>query len=140
MFSKVLSGSALICYVNGQMYGKIDSFQYSDSTPHKSLGGVDIVLPIEIAPTTKRFTASMTVFRLRGDGGAEGGGLAGTGSNLSLERYFTFMIIDRLTDTVVFRSDYNKATSQNWTMNNKALVTGTIGFTGIVWSNEQANL
>lgn len=132
MYPKVLAGSTLLCYVNGNLYGKVTGFQYNDSTPHKTLGGVDIVLPIEIAPTTKRFTATMTVLRLRGDLGAEGDGLAGTGDNLSIEKYFTFMVVDRLTDLVIFRSDYNKTTSQSWSVTNHALMTGTVAFTGIV--------
>lgn len=136
MWPKVLTGARLIVYINGSMFGKINRLSWEDITPHKEASGVDMVMPIELMPTRKSIQGVMNVYRLAGDGGAEGSGMAGVADHLSTEKYFTILVLDRLTDKVVFRSDFNKTERQSWQIATKALVEGSISFKGLVWSNE----
>lgn len=126
----------LVCYVNGVRYGKVTGFHYSSETSHKEARGIDSLVPYELMPTSVRVTGSMSVVRTTADGGLEGAGLTAPIPDIPRERYFSLTVLDRMTDTVVFRADQCKVTSQSWAVEARSPVSGQFTFQAIIFNNE----
>lgn len=137
--SRVLASSSVVVYVNGKLFGHCASFSFSSHTPRKAIYGLDSTEPYELAPTTTRVSASMQVYRLVGDAGAEGAGITAPYDDLPKEKYFTVMLVDRGSDSTLFRADYCSLTSQSWSIPSRGIVTGSLDIEAINWSNELNN-
>ena len=134
--SAVLVSGAVICYVNGIRCGKVTSFRWSSETPRKEIFCLDQNIPVEEAPTTARCSGSLGLIRLVHDGGLEGIGVIAHSSQVERERYFTIMIVDRISNSILFRADSCSATAQSWDIPSRGLVSGTLNFSCLSWSNE----
>lgn len=133
---RILNGSRILVYFNNRPYGRCASIAFSTITPHKPARGVDVPYICENMPTTYAVQGSMTVYRMIGDGGAEGSGIQAPQYLQSREKYGTLVLTERQTDTTVLKIDQVSIDSQAWTFASKTLVMGNITFTGIVFTNE----
>lgn len=129
------TAASVVCYINGKPYGLVTTFQWSSQTARKAIYGLDSTTPYELAPTVSKVTGSLGLIRQVGDSGIEGAGIAAPVPLLPREKYFTIALIDRTTDTIIFRADYCSVTNQTWTASARALVSGSISFEALDWAN-----
>jgi hypothetical protein len=79
----------------------------------------------------------MSIYRTVGDGGAEGGGMTAPAEELPREKYFSVLLVDRgASDAVIFQADDCSLTSQAWSVPSRGIVTGSLEFEALTWSNE----
>jgi hypothetical protein len=123
-------------YINGKLFARVTSFQWKDARPHRAIYGLDNGLPYELAPTIIKNTAQMGVLKTQADGGVEAAGMAGNVRDVIREKYFTVMLVDRTTDTVIFQADRCKLVDQSWSVAARGLMTGVVEFECIGWNNE----
>lgn len=136
--SRVLTGARLVVYINDLPFAKISEFRWSNDTPVHEIYGIDLETPSELATSITKLSGNMTVFRLAGDGGAEGAGMAVQSNDLSRLRYFSITVVDRLTNQVVFEAKRCQLQGQSWDAPARGLVTGQLSWCGTAWSNETA--
>lgn len=136
MRSLNMTGAHVLLYINGRPFGRVIDFKFAETTPHREIRGIDEIEPVELAPTSASITGSIGVIRRLADGGAEGAGMKALMANLARSKYFTIMLVERTTDTQLFRADYCSVTSQSWDVPIRARVNGTINFSALTWNNE----
>lgn len=134
--TRVLQSAAIIVNVNGKPFGVCTNFQWQSATPKKALYGLDQIDPFELGVTTTKITGTVGVYRTDGDGGAEGWGLGATYEDLSREKYFSLLLVDRASDRVIFQADYCSLVVQSWNIPAKGVVTGQFQFEALKWNNE----
>lgn len=134
--SHLITGAKVLLYVNGEPYGKVMRFSFSIETPRKSFYTIDDPSPAELGQTTTRVSGSIGVYRIHADGGAEGSGFVAPIPDLTKERYFSIVLLERTTDTVIFRADNCMLLSQSWDVPIRGFVTGALNFQALSWSNE----
>lgn len=137
--AKVLSTAEILCYINGRLYGQVSSFGFRSITQRRAIHGIDVLDPQELAPGPTKISGSLHVYRTIGDGGAEGAGMTTDFGDLPAEQYFSIVLIDRALGTTVFRADNCSVMSQTWDIPKKGIVTGSIEFDALTWSNETLN-
>jgi hypothetical protein len=137
--AKVIATGGVILHVNGQAYGRVAEFRFNVASPRKAIYGIDCSQPFELAPTTTRVSGTLKIYRTVGDGGAEGANMMGTGRKINREKYFKLALLEKMSDTVIFRADYCSVTSQSWDVPSKGIITGTIEFEALDFSNEVEN-
>lgn len=135
----VISGAHVECYVNGRLVGRVTSFQMNSSTPYKSARGIDVMHTLEKIVTTTDISFSLGLVRTMGDGGAQGAGITSAPEDISLMKYFTVLLKERRTDLPVFKADLCVCTAENWSVDAKGRMTGSVSCEGITWSNETTN-
>lgn len=140
MRAKTIVSAGVTVYVNGAPFGRVTSFRFSSNTPREAIYGIDSLDPFELAPTRTRITGSIGLVRTVADGGAEGAGLTTNYEQLSREKYFSLMLVERISDTVIFRADYCSVVNQQWDIAAKEMVRGTIEFEALDWSNEMRSV
>jgi hypothetical protein len=138
MTAKLLTGAHIVCYVNGKLYGRCSNFSWQSSTQHKPVYTVDVGEPSELAPTQTRLSATMSLYRLAGDGGAQGANMIPRYEDIPRGRYFSMVLIDRSTDLVLFQARYCVCQSESWSVPSKGIITGNINIEAIEWSNENS--
>lgn len=136
MPSLIVAGPHVVCYINGRVYGQVISATWNSSTPKKAIYTIDTPDPSELAVTTTKVSGSLELYRLTGTGGLQGAGIAASFRDLSLEKYFVLQLIDRRTDTPLFECRDCSSEGEQWKIGVKALMTGTLNFSGIIWDNE----
>lgn len=136
MLPRVIVAARAVVYINGKLYSKVTGFRWNSSTPLRAIHGIDNPVAYELAPTVARMTGTMALIRTSGDGGLEGPGITAQFADIPRQKYFTLLLLDRATDTVLFRADQCMVSGQSWDLPVKGLMTGTLDFEGIVWSNE----
>lgn len=134
--ARVIVAANVIVYINNLQYGRVRAFTFTSSTPRDAINGIDSLDPFELAPTSTRITAKMSLYRTLGDGGAEGAGLTTDYDNLAKEKYFSVSLVERGSDTVIFRADYCSVNSQSWDISSREMMTGMVEFEALNWSNE----
>lgn len=136
----LITGAHVVLFVNGALYGQVMGFSWNSSTPHKEIEGLDMTVPSELAPTRGRAGGTIDLYRVIGDGGAEGAGLAVSYTNLPKAKYFSLMMVERLSNSVIFRADYCTGEQQQWRAVPKSFMTGSLTFKAIGWNNEVTSL
>ena len=132
----VVTGAAIVCYVNGTPYGRVSGFSFRSATPRRALYGLDVIDPQELAPTQTKISGTLKLYRTVGDGGAEGAGMVANFEDLPREKYFTLQLVDRGSDKVIFQAQKCSVTMQAWDFPRKGVVTGSLEFEAITWNNE----
>lgn len=133
--SRLVVGAHVVCYINGQMYGRTADVGWSETTPRREVHVIDYLPPWELIQTGVTIHGTMTIYRLHKDGGIEASGMKAVWADLTKEKYFSIMLLDRVTDTVMFQADKCSVLSQNWRIG-RGYVMGTINFTALGWNNE----
>ncbi len=134
--SALITGARTVLFVNGRPFGRVADFKYDSSTPLREIRGIDSMEPFELAKTVSRVTGTMTIYRLSGDGGAEGAGLVAPVSELSREKYVSLVLVERNTNKVLFETQKAQISNQSWTIPARGYVMGSIQFEGIGFNNE----
>lgn len=136
MEAKTLTGARLLVYINGRLYGRCSEISWASQSTHKAIYGIDQADPFELAPEHTKVDGTMAVYRLVGDGGAQGAGIAPRYEDIPRGKYFNITLIDKSTDLVVFQSKFCVVQSEGWNVPARGIVTGRLAFEGIDWSNE----
>lgn len=134
----LVTGAHAKLYVNAKAFGRVETFSFAESTEHREVAVVDTLEPFELVPQFMRVTGSMVVYRIHGDGGVEGAGMKAPVPDIPRQKYFSCLLVDRFTDTVLFRADRCVITSQNWTAQ-KGFFKGVVSLKALTWSNEVAS-
>ena len=134
--SNLVTSAKVCCYINGNMVGRVTAFRWSSDSPRKAAYGLDCNTPYELMPTTSRCSGSVSLLKITGDGGIESLGMAAHSSQMVREKYFSLTIVDRVSDTLLFRADYCSVTNQSWDIAERSLVRGTVSFEGLYWNND----
>ena len=134
--ARVLSSAAVVCYVNGVPFGRVTHFSWRSSTVRRAIYGLDTVDPSELAPTVTKCVGSVKLYRTVGDGGLQGAGMSAGYEDLPREKYFSLQLIDRGSDQVLFQAEYCTVNNESWDVAIKAVVTGSLEFEALAWSNE----
>jgi len=116
--------------------GIVNSFEYSIDTGRKAIYGIDSIIPFELAPGPYSITGRIQCVRIRFDGGLEGRGISASQSNLLLEKYVSFSLVDRASDRVIFRLDDAAVITQNWIINERSVMRGSFSFEGLTWYSD----
>lgn len=133
---RLISAARVNCYINGKLIGRVTGINWNSATPHKEARSVDDPSIQEFMPTTIGISGTIMLLRMIGDGGSQGIGICVPQSLLSKEKYFTMVLVERETDTTIFRMEQGVCHGENWQIMIKSLVAGVINFSGIAWSNE----
>jgi hypothetical protein len=133
--SSIICGPQVVVYINGKPFAQVSSIDYNISSPYRIITGIDTLLPLDTAPQSLSYTASMQVYMLRGRGGLEGEGLTATWEAATRGKYFSILVMDRVTSNIIFEGQKNRATGQQWHIATKSIVSGTVQFTGLFYGN-----
>lgn len=136
MVSNLIVGAHTYCMINSVKIANVAGMNYEISSPKKELRGIDILEPIELIPMGVSFSGSMMLYRLHRDGGAEALGIIPTWNQMTKGKYFSIIIKDRATDTILLQASKCEVQKQSWRVEPKSHVMGTIQFSGIKYNNE----
>lgn len=130
------TGASYKLWINNRIIGIATGFEWTSDPGRRPIYGLDQMQPFELAPGPSTITGRVDCIRVRDDGGLEGRGIAASDRNQTLEKYISIMLIDRVSDKVVFRCDQAAVNSQTWRVEAKGLLRGSFSFSGITWINE----
>lgn len=131
----LVAGAHARVYINGKAFGRTADFNWDEATPRKEVHVVDYLPPAELIQQGVSIRCNTTIYRMHMDGGIEGAGMKAVWADLPREKYFSCLVLDRLTDTVLFRADRCSVEHQSWRIG-RGLVMGTVAFICLAWSNE----
>jgi hypothetical protein len=117
------------------MFGRTADIKWTSSTPQREVHVVDWLPAWELVKQGVSLHGLLTIYRLHKDGGIEAAGMQATWADLVREKYFSIMVLDRYTDTVIFQANRCSVHSQDWRAA-RGYVMGTIGFQALDWNNE----
>lgn len=134
--ARTIVTAGVLLYVNNRPYGAVTGFSFSSLTPRTAIMGLDSVDPFELAPTLTKVTGSIAVVRTLYDGGAQGAGMTGSFERLPREKYFSLVLVEKKSDTVIFRADYCSVVQEKWDFPSREKAHGSIEFEALSWVNE----
>jgi hypothetical protein len=135
----LIVGAHAVLYINGMPYAYVSDIDVSIASPQKPLHGIDYLQPLEAAPGPLSYNVSAQIYRHRGSVGIEGDGFVPMWNNATRGKYFSAIIMDRITSTVMFESQKNLVTGQNWRVN-RGFIMGQVSWQGIDYSNDSETL
>lgn len=135
-FSKILVGAHILCFINGRLFGECNSIQWQPQTPRIRRGGLDSLQAYELSPGPVELNGTIGVHRVRAAGGLEGRGIVAPPNLIPRERYFSILLVDRVTGQKVHQADFCMVESQTWSYAPHVIVGGSFSFKGIEWANE----
>lgn len=136
MPGKIITGARVVCYINGLFFGRVFGFSWESFTPQKEIFGLDQTEAFELADTTARCSFQIQLYRTAGDGGAQGAGVSNQYPDLSRSKYFTVVLVDRGSNTVIFQANSCKTERESWNVPLKNFVTGQLECKALDWTNE----
>lgn len=131
-----IAGAQINVYLNGSRLNQVTSFSLHSSEHRREVYAVDQNEPYELIPTQSRVQGTLHLYRILNDGGAQGLGMSGGIDNMVNERYFTLLVTDRNSDSVIFQASECALNDESWDMSARGVVTGVVDFTAITWNNE----
>jgi hypothetical protein len=137
--SNLIVGAHAVLYINGTPYAYVSNLNPTISSPQKLLRGIDYLPPLDAAPGPLEYTVAAQIYRHRGNVGLEGDGLLPTWDKATRGKYFSAIIMDRITETVMFESQRSLVTSQSWNIG-RGFVVGSVNWTGLGYSNDSDTL
>jgi hypothetical protein len=136
MQPQLLATPHLKLYINARVAGFVVGMSYSIETPHRSLEAIDNISSQELAVATYKIRANFNVICPRSTLGLEGAGVAYSLNQLPLGKYLNIILLDKVTDKIVFQMEQAVVDSQNWQIQPKGLMSGQFSVTGIVGSSD----
>ena len=137
--SLLAAGPKVVLYVNGTPMRACSGFTFSSDTPRGERYGLDSGQPYELTPGPTRAGGTINVYRLIGDGGAQGMGIVAQFSDLPRAKYLSLALVERHSGIILYRADRCSIVHEQWSAPAKGLMTGTIQFKSLDWSNEASN-
>lgn len=138
MHQKELTGANLKIYINGVPFGIATRVSWSINPNRRPIYGLDKSTPFELAPSTQSITGTMSVLRLRKDGGLIGRGIVASDRNLEREKYINIVIVDKATDSIVLKIDDAAVGNQNWEVGAKGILEGSFEWEGLEYTDESS--
>lgn len=136
MISKIVCSAHCFVFINGKRFGQASAVFWNSSTPSREIRGIDCIDAIELVTTTSSAGGSIAMYKVRADGGIQGVGMTQRSKYMPQGKYFTVAVIDRLSDTTIFRADRCRVESEEWGAPSKGFVSGNVHFKAIEQSNE----
>jgi hypothetical protein len=136
MTAKIVVSASVKLYLNGKPFGKVKDFRYNVSTARKAVYGIDSMEPYELMPTVSRISGTLSMYKTVGDGGAEGAAMVARVEEIPREKYFSIMLVDRTSQTIIFEAKYCSVQSQSWVVSERGIVMGTVDFESLDYNNE----
>ena len=136
--SLLVTGAQAVVYINNSMFGRIAELNYRSETPRRKVQVIDHFGPFELIQQAVQITGSMRIYRIQEGGGIEAAGLIGTWDDLTREKYFSILVVNRLRDSVLFQAQMCSVESQDWRIG-RGHIMGTVSFSGLQWNNETAS-
>jgi hypothetical protein len=134
--SETVVAAHLKIYVNGSLMGWATGFQPRIQTPVRKAQGIDTLMTFELMPTGFSASGSLQIVRGRAQGGPEGLGMVAAAKDMLKQKYLTIEVVDRITDSIVFKFTGCTITDQTWMISPKGVVTGALTFEAINYSND----
>jgi hypothetical protein len=134
--SKSMTGAEVKVYINGRIYPYIVSIRWTGSYGRQEIMAIDQNEPAELAPGSTSISGTFDVVRIRNSGGLQGAGIAAPEDKLLLERYFSLVVVDRVSDTTLLKIDNGSVSDESWSVPSRGTITGSVSFKGLGWGNE----
>lgn len=134
--AQTLTGASLKLYINEKLFGLASSFTFQTTGNRRPIHGIDQPNAFELAPAANDVNGSITCMRIRLDGGLEGRGIAANDINIAAEKYISIMLVDRISDTVIFRVNQAAIDNQSWSIDARGIMKGSFSFQGITSIND----
>lgn len=134
--SRNVVSAALVVIINGRTIGEVTSFSFASMTPHEPVMGVDQLEAFELTPGAVKVTGNVGAVRRQGTGGFQGRGIVAPLAVITMQKFFSILIVNRRDQSVFFRADYCKIQQEQWEAAAKGVVHGSFVFEAITWSNE----
>lgn len=134
--SNLITAPKVVVYVNGLPFGQATSFSWNSSTAKQPIYGLDSGEPYEFAPGITKVGGTIGIIRTILDGGTEGLGITTTFDQLPREKYFSLALVEKTSNTMLFRADKCTVQSQSWQIAVKGFLTGSVTFEAFDWKNE----
>lgn len=135
-----MGGPHVVCYFNGVPVGRVTAFSFRNELVQKEVRGIDFPLPFEIGGSMVATSGTIQLLRTTGDGGSQGMGIMPQQVDIASGRYFTILILDLREKRAVFYSEFCKAESEEWSISARSVITGTVSFKAISFSNEASSV
>lgn len=129
--SRGVVSAHIVVFINGLVYGQVVDLRWETSTPQISRSGVDSLTAFELSPGPVMVRGNMSILKLHSDGGLEGRGIVAPFSHISREKYFSILVVNRVTGQKLHQADKCKVTSQSWSYGARGKPQGTFTFEGI---------
>lgn len=139
MANLLVIGAHAKVYVNGQPLGRTIELRTRTAYTRREVRVLDALLPVELIQSGVAVGGSLRVYRMHNDGGAEAAGIVAPIPDQTLEKYFSLLVLDRVTDTVLFRADRCSLNDQEWVYQSRGYVIGSLTFSCITGANEVAS-
>lgn len=133
---KLVVGARVVLYVNGQMFGQVSGFQWSSTVVQKPIFALDSSSAYELVPTQARVVGSIQVYKVLGDGGAQGQAMTTQFQDVVRQRYFTLALVERTVGVILFEAGRCAFAGESWNAPVRGFVTGSINFEALEWENE----
>jgi hypothetical protein len=132
-----IAGAHLKCYVNGKLLGYVMGVpSWQVRTDWGELREIDSVIARQLAPRMYAVMGTLQILRGRETGGPEGAGMVPQAEAMLRQKYLTIEIQDRVTQDIVYRAILCQVLQQDWQIQPKSLVVGSVNFRGITFANE----
>lgn len=134
--SNLVTTPHCVALINSVPFARCSGLTYDVSSPRREVHGIDVLPPVELIPTSLSIHGTVQMYKIHGDGGNEASGLVATWNSMTREKYFSLLVLDRVTDTVLVQVDKCVVTNQSWVIQPKSFVIGTVAFSGFDYSND----
>lgn len=134
--TKTLSGADISVYVNGRLFPPVSEITWQANTGRHAIQGIDKAEPQELVPGNTTITGTMEIIRTKRSGGIEGAGLMASVTKILQEKYFSLLLIDRSTDSVLLYIEDASVDGYTGRAGARGIVTLSVQFEGIGWENE----
>jgi hypothetical protein len=124
----IVTGAGVLLYINGQFFAWVSSIQWQVVTAQKEIFAVDSNSAYELAPGQAKAGGTLGLYRLHGDGGATGAQITTQFQALVRQKYFTLVLVDKLTHETLFSAARCALEVQSWSAAARGFVTGQFSF------------
>lgn len=127
----VVTGMAVLVYVNGALYGQATRFRTSKKATVMTRGGIDQLEGNELVRGPVVITGTIGVVAVSGDGGPEAAGLIAPLPDLTQEQYVSISLRDRVSGKVLKQYDRAMVETEEWEHAVKEASRGTLSFVAL---------
>lgn len=134
--TRTILGAELKVIINNNIFADCTGISWTIESGRESVRGLDSNLPFEVAEGGATIRGRMDLVRLRRSGGVEGQGLTALPFNFALEKYISIRVIEKQTSSTVFASDKALVVNQNWQIQARGMMRGSLQFESLDYINE----
>lgn len=135
-YSKVISGANAKLYINNKLFGLATAFSIDVDASRSALYGIDQMQAFELAPEKFSVNGQIQYIKRRMDGGLTGRGFIAPLDRLSLEKYISITLVDRLTDKIIFKVSEAAVSKYSLSGEARSILRGSFIFSGLYLADE----